>query len=378
MDTVHIAIIGGGLSGLFAAYQLTQQGIHDYVVIEAKEAIGGRILSLNIDDETKAGTHTFDLGPTWYWPDYQPQLRQVIDTLDLPTFEQHETGDMLIEQASGQPNRMRGYPNVPASVRLYGGMGALIDALADRLPPANIRTGLTVKRLNSGEDRVEINVADTSGASTTLRAERVLLAIPPRIAVSRIVFDPPLPESLVTAWRHTNTWMAPHAKHVAVYDTPFWREQQLSGEARSGRGPMAEIHDASVPDGIGALFGFIGVPPNVRASLPEGALLEKCRMQLIRLFGDKAANPVAHVIKDWAADSFVATPEDLVGYGMHSSAPASTASSAPWHGRVIGIASEWSPQFPGYVAGAVEAASIGVRELLVQDKRSMRTQSLLH
>jgi len=32
----------------------------------------------------------------------------------------------------------------------------------------------------------------------------------------------------------------------------------------------------------------------------------------------------------------------------------------------IAIASEWSPQFPGYVAGAVEAAALGVNTLLEQ------------
>jgi monoamine oxidase len=32
---------------------------------------------------------------------------------------------------------------------------------------------------------------------------------------------------------------------------------------------------------------------------------------------------------------------------------------------LIGIGSEWSPQFPGYLAGAVDAAERGVRQSLV-------------
>ena len=44
--------------------------------------------------------------------------------------------------------------------------------------------------------------------------------------------------------------------------------------------------------------------------------------------------------------------------GQHVEAPPSMAASGPWCGRLTGIASEWSPQFPGYVAGAVEAASL--------------------
>ncbi|WP_246794748.1 hypothetical protein [Burkholderia perseverans] len=34
--------------------------------------------------------------------------------------------------------------------------------------------------------------------------------------------------------------------------------------------------------------------------------------------------------------------------------------AGPWHDRLVGIASEWSPSYPGYVAGAVEAAGLGV------------------
>ncbi|EDT04545.1 hypothetical protein BamIOP4010DRAFT_1927 [Burkholderia ambifaria IOP40-10] len=65
--------------------------------------------------------------------------------------------------------------------------------------------------------------------------------------------------------------MAPHAKYIAIYDTPFWRDQGLSGEARSARGPFGEIHDASMPGGCAALFGFFGVPAQVRQNVSHGA-----------------------------------------------------------------------------------------------------------
>lgn len=31
-------------------------------------------------------------------------------------------------------------------------------------------------------------------------------------------WDPALPATLAQQWRHTATWMAPHAKYVAVFD----------------------------------------------------------------------------------------------------------------------------------------------------------------
>src|SRR3546814_9593606 len=113
--------------------------------------------------------------------------------------------------------------------------------------------------------------------------------------------------------------MAPHAKYLAIYEAPFWREQGLSGEGRSGRGPMVEIHDASMPGGSAALFGFIGVPAHARKGIAEAALREQCRVQFVRMFGPRADQPRAEMIKDWAVDSFTATAADLQSTGQHRS-----------------------------------------------------------
>jgi len=163
--------------------------------------------------------------------------------------------------------------------------------------------------------------------------------------------------------------MAPHAKYVAVYDTPFWREQGLSGEARSAVGPMGEIHAASSGDGDAALFGFLGVPAHVRRQAPEAVLLAHCRAQLVRLFGEQAAQPKAEILKDWASDPHTAVPGDGNPDLNHPVPPPATASAAPWENRLIGIASEWSPNFSGYVAGAIEAARLGVETLLLPTRQ---------
>ena len=172
--------------------------------------------------------------------------------------------------------------------------------------------------------------------------------------------DPAVPPALAQHWRAKATGRAPPAKYIAVYETPFGRDQGLSGEARSARGPLGEIHDASMPGGSAALFGFFGVPAHVRQSVSEGELRAHCRAQLARLFGSQAATPKVEFIKDWALEPYTATAADLDGMGQHAEAPATTATAGPWSGRLTGIASEWSPQFAGYVAGAVEAASLGV------------------
>ncbi|RVT50914.1 flavin monoamine oxidase family protein [Rubrivivax albus] len=368
----RIAIVGAGLGGLYAAWRLQQSGVHGVVLLEARDAPGGRILCVDpagrpvaLGAPGSAAADRFDLGPTWYWPGMQPQLDALVDTLGLQRFPQHEDGEMVVERTpQAPPARVRGYRSEPPSVRLVGGMGALVEALHHRLAPGRVLTGQAVRRLGIASDAVEVHAMDGRGQGTVWRVDHVLCAVPPRLMVDRIDFAPALPAALARRWRATDTWMAPHAKYVAVYPAPFWRAQGLSGEARSARGPMAEVHDASMPGGHAALFGFLGVPARVRQGVAEDVLRAHCRVQLGRLFGPEALTPAAEVIKDWAADPYTATDADLHGSGQHPEPPASGADDGPWHGRLTGIASEWSPQFPGYLAGAVDAAERGVQAWL--------------
>lgn len=366
----RFVIVGGGLAGLYAAHELDRLGISDHVLLEARPFLGGRIQSLSpqclgpVEDLVR--NDRFDLGPTWFWPALQPELDQLITTLGLARFEQFEVGDMLLERSPNEPPvRTSGYTNSPPSVRLVGGMAALVEALHRRLTGDRIIVDRQVHELRCEGPHVVVVSADSAGHLHELRAEQVLLATPPRLVHEHIRFSPALPASMARQWRDTATWMAPHAKYVAVYDTPFWREQGLSGEARSARGPMGEIHDASMPDGSAALFGFLGIPAAMRRGVPEETLLAHCRAQFTRLFGPQAATPKAESIKDWAQDVWTATASDLAAPAAHASAPAALVSVGDWRGRIVGVASEWSPQFPGYVAGAIEAARLGVQSMLL-------------
>jgi monoamine oxidase len=373
MPSARIAIVGAGLAGLYAAYLLERQGIHDYLLFEARPRPGGRILCAPAPAIASApdcaGRH--DLGPAWFWPDVQPELDRVIRELGLTRYAQQEAGAVMVERSPDEaPVRMRGYAGQPASMRLAGGMEALTGALLRQLDAARVLTGLSVRGLDAGGPRVRIDSVAAGGAGAAHDAEQVLLAVPPRLAESRIAFTPALPPALARQWRATATWMAPHAKYVAVYDSPFWLEQGLSGEARSACGPLGEIHDASVPGGAAALFGFFGVPAAARASVGQDRLLALCRAQMQRLFGPQAAAPRQEFIKDWAQDACTATGADRSAPAAgHAIAPAAEADSGPWAGRMRGIASEWAPTYPGYLAGAIEAAALGVRALGPVEKR---------
>jgi len=352
MQTAKVAIIGAGLAGMYAAFLLERKGFTDYVVLEARHATGGRIATLE----------GFDLGPAWFWPGYQRQMDALVSELGLARFAQFDTGVTMVERSRDErPFVAAGYVNSPAAMRLTGGMGTLIDALRGGVNPARIITGQAVRRLRCDVEAVEV---ECDSNAMPWRVGHVLLALPPRLAIQSIEFLPALPQTLTAQWDATNTWMAPHAKYLAVYDSPFWRDMGLSGEARSAAGPLAEIHDATLPGGRAALFGFFGVPAGVRKRVPDAEMRVLCRSQLVRLFGLAAACPQTEFIKDWALEPFTATADDLAQAGQQALAPVAAPVAGPWRGRVTGIASEWSPQYPGYLAGAIEAATLGIESIL--------------
>ncbi|WP_367142340.1 flavin monoamine oxidase family protein [Marinobacter sp. HL-58] len=267
---------------------------------------------------------------------------------------------MLLERSSNQPpQRTAGYVNSPPSMRIAGGMFALIEALYQRLDPVRVVTGQTVRSLGISGPSIELLTENAEGQTLSYSADHVLLALPPRLVESQLTFSPALPNELARQWKETDTWMAPHAKYIAVFDQPFWRDQGLSGEARSAVGPMVEIHDASTPDGKAALFGFLGVPADIRSRVSDRELMNACCEQFVRLFGSQAATPEAEFIKDWAKEVHTATVADQRSSGEHP-VPALSPISGAWANRVTGIGSEWSREFTGHLAGAIDAVNRGL------------------
>ncbi len=70
-------VVGGGLSGLYAAYLLNQAG-KDVVVLEARPRVGGRIWTVYSEGVP------FDLGAQWIGEDHH-RLKRLVDEFGLPT-----------------------------------------------------------------------------------------------------------------------------------------------------------------------------------------------------------------------------------------------------------------------------------------------------
>ncbi|WP_313284209.1 flavin monoamine oxidase family protein [Delftia tsuruhatensis] len=375
MNTQSIAIVGAGLSGIYAAYLLEKAGVSNYQVLEASERLGGRIRSEEYRS-SRSSSERLDLGAAWFWPHMQPELDDLVRSLRLKVYAQHEQGGMMVERSpETAPTRHAGYLSSPPSMRIEGGMLALVDRLSTSIASERIHLDRRVTAISATDAGVTLEVQTGSGEIEYLSADHVLLAIPPRLAATTIQFTPKLPSNVLDQWQNTATWMAPHAKYLAVYSTPFWRDEGLSGEARSFSGPMGEIHDASLPDGTGALFGFLGVPAHTRKRVSSQALQRLCRAQFVRLFGAKAAHPVAEWLVDWSQSSLTATSADEQSDGQHPIPPSPRVDEGPWRTRISGVASEWSQTYPGYVAGAVQAAQAAVHALLAARTPSSQASS---
>jgi monoamine oxidase len=362
-----VLIIGGGLAGLTAARLLHHAGIA-FQLLEARDQLGGRILSTDASGEVS--NDGFDLGPSWFWPGMQPEMAALVAELGLSHFPQHSDGDGIYQRMSGEaPQRYRGMRQEPQSMRLAGGTGAIIRALASSLPASSIRLNARVERVALDGQDVEVILIGDNGSEQKMRASHILFALPPRLLEATVSFSPALDAVTARRWRETPTWMAPHAKFFALYDRPFWRDGGLSGTAQSMVGPLVEIHDATTASGKAALFGFIGVPAERRVAVGEDAIVTACVQQLASLFGPEGASPVATLFKDWAADPLTATADDRIA-GGHPSPDRRPWVSGGWQKHISLAGSETSLSEPGYLAGAVEAAERAVTGLLDRLKTS--------
>lgn len=342
-----IAIIGAGVSGLYAASLLTEKG-HDVTVFEARNRIGGRVLSHD----------GFDLGPTWYWPETETTITQLIERLGLPTFSQYMAGDLMLERQFGVIERHTLPPGhtVP-SMRLLGGMTTLTTALAATLPAGTIQLNSTVTSIQQTEDAVSIELE--TGSPQTFN--HVILAIPPRL-VSRISFHPELSETTKAKLANTPTWMAGQAKVLAVYDRPFWRDNSLSGQGMSWAGVLQEIHDASQPGGLAALFGFFRLSSAERAMLDRDELNRRVIDQLVRLFGEEARQPRDVLYVDWSSDRHTATGQDrepLTDFPVYEP----IALDPTWEGMLSLAGTEMDSLFGGHIEGALRSAERVVEQL---------------
>ncbi len=342
-----IIIIGGGLSGLIATWQLNRVGLNA-TLLEARGRFGGRVLTVERDSGANC-----DLGPSWIWSG-QLVVATLLNRFGIPHYEQYSQGALLFQQPNGAVMRHNAPSPMTGSWRIQGGVSALVDAIAAEIPDTNKRLAHTVTGLSSEGGLIKVDVAHGTEA-LRIEAKQVAIAMPPRLA-AELTYNPALPKDAMHLLRETPTWMAGHAKFFAVYERPFWRDNGLCGTAISQRGPLIEIHDASPDTGeLYCLFGFVGIDSAGRKDMGHAELTRRATEQLGLLFGEEATRPRTTHLQDWSAEEFTAGSADQKPQTRHPNYGLSVPAGDVWNGRLDFISSETSYTNGGLIEGALES-----------------------
>ena len=74
IQKTNVLIIGAGMTGIAAGYELAQNEVHDFLILESLPTIGGRIKEANVDSNT-----IVEFGANW--------IQQVTDDWVNPIYE---------------------------------------------------------------------------------------------------------------------------------------------------------------------------------------------------------------------------------------------------------------------------------------------------
>ena len=233
-DKVDVIVVGAGLSGLVAAYELVRAG-HDVRVLEASNIAGGRAQTLRepFDDGLIAET-----GPARIPPDHDLTLGYIdhfgIETSPFYTQE----GDYIM--APDQADNYR----LPPDAFLTGGREAWIKIPAgtDTLPKAFVEALGDRVRLGSPVTKVvrdETGVVATYGPSENeLRASRLICTVPLPV-IDKIEFDPVLSASKRAAFDALG--YEDVTRVYVQYSKRSWEDDGLNGWGLSWKWGYSEV-----------------------------------------------------------------------------------------------------------------------------------------
>jgi monoamine oxidase len=238
--------------------------------------------------------------------------------------------------------------------RVIEGTQAISEAMARDLGGA-LQLGSPVQEI--GRNAAGVRVIYSNGSVT---ASDVVVAVPPTLA-GRISYDPPLP-----AHRDSLTQQMPAGSVIKInvgYETPFWRDDGLSGAAFGLDDDFSFVFDNSPPDSsCGVLVTFAEGDHSRRVR----TMSEKQRTELVidtmtKHFGPKAAKPFDTIELDWSNE-----PWTRGCYGAHMGPGVWTRygdTLAQSIDQIHWAGSETSQVWNGYMDGAVRSGQRAATEI---------------
>jgi putrescine oxidase len=216
---------------------------------------------------------------------------------------------------------------------------------------------------------------DTSGGyrvtavseRATVNARFVIMAVPPNL-YSRVSFNPPLPRRQHQMHQHQSLGLV--IKVHAVYSSPFWREDGLSGTAFGAGAIVQEVYDnTNHEDPRGTLVGFVS---DEKADAMFELSAEDRRRTILEsiaaFLGEKALDPEVYYESDWGSEEWTrgayATSYDLGGlhrYGKDQLKPV---------GPIYWSCSDLAAEGYQHVDGAVRMGQITAARIVAAADRA--------
>jgi monoamine oxidase len=238
--------------------------------------------------------------------------------------------------------------------RPVGGMGALHRPIVAELGEA-LHLSQPVRQITQDADGVTIDAADL-----TMRARRVIVAIPLAIATS-IVYEPMLPVD--RAFLHQRMPSGAVVKISIIYDEPFWRADGLSGQSAAPNSPATLTIDACTDTGDPGILCVIteGSAARRLTNLDEAERKAVIVGQLVDRFGGRAKAPLEFHEQNWTVDRYS-------GGGMIGHAPPGVLTEFGYTlrepcGRIHWAGTESSAVMCGWIDGAIRSGERAAAEV---------------
>jgi monoamine oxidase len=239
--------------------------------------------------------------------------------------------------------------------RFVGGSQRVAQRLARRLDDRVVLDAAVRRIVTEGRS---VRVVSDAGAWT---CRRVIVTGPPALT-AQILFEPALPGDRAQLTQRFPQGSA--IKCQAVYPTPFWREEGLSGYVNADSGPIRLMYDNTPASGSpGVLLGFIeGHEARVWGARPAAERRAAVLDAFARFIGPRAGIPRRYVEQDWAQEVWTrgcyvgfTPPGVLLDYGPALRRPV---------GAVHWAGAEYATIWNGYMDGAVRSGEEVAGEVL--------------
>jgi len=239
--------------------------------------------------------------------------------------------------------------------RFVGGSQLVPLKLAERLG-SRVALDAAVHRIDQGTTKA---IVRTSRGDVS--CQQVIVACPPPLVLD-IDWYPQLPAQRHALLSHMK--MGRLMKCDAVYSTPFWRADGLSGSGVADDGATRTVFDNSPPDAhVGVLLSFVGGATwqkygTMTVSERRTHVLEG----FAQMFGPKALKPIEYTEHNWPHETWTrGAPVAIMAPGMMTAF--GPAIRRPFR-RVHWAGTETSTYWTGYMDGAVRAGERAAIEVL--------------